>query len=262
MLLALLSPSVLSPPFPDAWPLLPPVLPVPMDGQHGRRGEQMQPLTRRSGKLMLLGLSTFARYHHLVAPKANAPQLQTCISLADPGQMSPDRGLKGQPVFQCLSLQACPYPHHTFCPHILRLCSPTCIVWCKFAIAATRSLLHRVITWCFSLQPPGPQCTRAGAQEFSKAEEQSPAPEERPPLAPAPAAIQQETSFADKALEVVAGILDCFRSSASRTKKLMLYLEHCVGFWSPQHKRAAHAGESPAKGQEDHQRMEASLLGG
>lgn len=31
VLLALLSPSVLSPPFPGAWPLLPHVLPAPMD---------------------------------------------------------------------------------------------------------------------------------------------------------------------------------------------------------------------------------------
>lgn len=132
MLLALLSPSVLSPPFPGAWPLLPPVLPVPMDGQHGRRGEQMQPLTRRSGKLMLLGLSTFARYHHLVAPKANAPQLQTCISLADPGQMSPDRGLKGQPVFQCLSL-------HLSSPHLL-----------PPHLEALLSYLHCLVQICYS----------------------------------------------------------------------------------------------------------------
>lgn len=47
----------------------------------------MQPLARRRDKLMLLGPSTFARYDFVVLTKANIPQLQICVSAADPRQM-------------------------------------------------------------------------------------------------------------------------------------------------------------------------------
>lgn len=158
----------------------------------------------------------------------------------------PRQRSSGQPVPQCLSLQACPHPYHTFCPHIPQLCSPIS--------------LHRLVQTCYSINqipptqsqldaslcmPLGPYPAQAGAQKVQQGGAQSRASEEGPPQAPVRAGFQQETSFADKALDVVAGtkliisqqcalvtngLLDCFRSFARRAKKLILHREHCVRF--------------------------------
>lgn len=159
----------------------------------------MQPLPRRSKMLMLMGPSTCARCYFMPGTILLFPQRQMLPSfrLASlqlvPGRCSRQRS-SGQSVPQCLSLQACPHPYHTFCPHIPRLCSPIS--------------LHRLVQTCYSINqipptqsqldaslcmPLGPYPAQAGAQKVQQGRAQSHASEEGPPQAPARAGFQQET---------------------------------------------------------------------
>lgn len=113
----------------------------------------------------------YARYYFVVPPKANAPQLQTCISAAGPRQMFPDRGLQDS---------LCPSAYHS--RPVLILTTPSAptshgsallsayIVWCKLAIASTRSLLPSHNLMLLSACPQGHTLPRQEPKKFNKGE--------------------------------------------------------------------------------------------